>query len=207
MQSSIIESVNEISKEGKTIFFAIKFQDKTEATSFDTKIKDAERGDTLEWEPFIKKGFINIKEGWKLTKSSQPSTANKGLPPDADVNARCAVSSVLGINGIDALPVDTQLGRVVSKALKWAEDAIDKATPRPPAKQQAANNQGGYQTPDDDSPVKHVGDLLSRCQTVGIDRAKLLDILGLTDVCQIVLPDQAWQLALDFAKKEAKKEE
>lgn len=76
---SIIKEVKEIhSKDGTKTFYEVTFQDDAEATTFDATIKQASSGDSLEWEADIKGKYVNIKDGWKLTKQTSPIKPENG---------------------------------------------------------------------------------------------------------------------------------
>lgn len=78
MQRGTIKEVKEIAKEGKKTFYEVIFQDDAKATTFDAKIKQADFGDTLEFEVSVAGKYINLRDGWKLTK--QTSSSEEGKP-------------------------------------------------------------------------------------------------------------------------------
>jgi len=79
MQKGIIKEVNEIAKEGKKTFYEVILQDDAKMSTFDAKIKQGESGDALEFDVIISGKYINLKDGWKLTK--QTSSSGPGEKP------------------------------------------------------------------------------------------------------------------------------
>lgn len=78
MQRGIIKEVREIASEGKKSFYEVILQDSSKMTTFDSKIKQADSGDTLDFEVSVAGKYINLKDGWKLTK--QTSSSEEGKP-------------------------------------------------------------------------------------------------------------------------------
>ena len=71
--------------------------------------------------------------------------------------------------------------------LSITAEETKKATPKP-------------QPAQDESPLKNVGELLSRCYENGIDRQQAMNILGVTDIKDIGDLDQAWQIIIATMK-------
>ena len=150
MQKNIISNVEKVAKEGKKTFYTIHFQDDSKATTFDSKIELAIAGDTLEWEPIVSGKYVNIKDGFILTKHTSPSptregSGNGGMTPETWAEkdrleqwSRECNTCFMGI--ADLLKIDHEFidggkqKEVHDAALDWALAHL-KGVTTPPAKQ------------------------------------------------------------------------
>ena len=152
MQEGIIGTVEEITKEGKKTFYRVKLQDGADMSTFDPRIKLAESGDGLEFDVIVNGKYINLKDGFTITKNASPVSEHKkenGYPimqhypdmskgdweekdrrKDASIESQVAVKCVLNY-AIGLLASGTAINdnpphiRLIGKALEWCESKID----------------------------------------------------------------------------------
>ena len=158
MQEGIIGTVEEITKEGKKTFYRVKLQDGADMSTFDPRIKLAESGDGLGFDVIVNGKYINLKDGFTITKNASPVSEHKkenGYPimqhypdmskgdweekdrrKDASIESQVAVKCVLNY-AIGLLASGTAIDgnlphiRLIGKALEWCECRIDAVMTAP----------------------------------------------------------------------------
>ena len=234
MQKGIINQIEEISKEGKKTFYRVKLQDGAEMSTFDSKIKQAESGDGLEFDVTISGKYINLKDGFIITKSASsvaPHTVSgrgNGYPDMSkedwaekqrverdSIEAQVAVKCIFGIsenlNTMGIKPSD-DFKRVFEKAFTWCEARLDTAMKVPAkasAKAKAASAPINLEDVEfDGSLVASFGDLWTRCKNYNISKSEGLQLLELGSQEEIIDLDEAWKSIFNRKfKKEEKLEE
>jgi hypothetical protein len=128
MQNGIISQVIEKTKEGKKTFYEVSLQDGTKMTTFDSKIMGGSAGDGLDFEALVNGKYVNLKDGWKLTKHASSSTESKPesrgcKSPDerASIEAQTAVKMVIELRCADKLDAVHPL---FLKAMDWLDAKI-----------------------------------------------------------------------------------
>lgn len=140
MQRGIIKEVKEIASEGKKTFYEVILQDDSKMTTFDSKIKQADSGDNLEFEVTIAGRYTNLKDGWKLTK--QTSSSGEGKPlgyqmsnedwAEKDRITRASIESQKRADIISQLWIAEKIEKddpLVGKLLSWLHKLEETSTP------------------------------------------------------------------------------
>jgi len=170
-------------------------------SSFDKKLSKLNKGALIEAEIVIDGKYNNIKE-WKLLEEgtvpvastvpqmNKEDWAKKDAIQSLSIEAQTAVKALLLL--ASSCPVEEGLAHTaVEKALKWCIDRIDRTmVPAPVTKTKTTKVKD--EKVKDDSPVKDAGDLLTRCQKIGVTRARILELEGVSDINQIADLDAAW---------------
>lgn len=232
MQKGIINQVEEIAKEGKKTFYRVKLQDGAEMSTFDSKIKQAESGDGLEFDVTISGKYINLKDGFIITKSasivdqhtahskengypdmSKEEWAEKQKIERDSIEAQVAVKCVFGLReyliNANVDPAE-DFAKVFNKAMVWCEARID-ASMKAPVKASAKAIPKAISTPInpedvefDGSPVQSLGDLWTRCKNYNISKSDGLQLLGIGSQEEVIDLDEAWRAIFNrnFNKEE-----
>jgi len=150
MQKGTIGTVEEITKEGKKTFYRVKLQDGADMSTFDPRIKLAESGDGLEFDVIVSGKYINLKDGFTITKNASSVSEHKkenGYPDmskgdweEKQRRERASIESQVAVKGIisyavglmaSGTAIDDNLNRGIDKALKWCESKIDAVMTAP----------------------------------------------------------------------------
>ena len=200
MQKITVASVNKkegTNDRGPWTLVIIKDDTGSEFTSFDKKLLDLTIGAVIELEAVIKNGKVNIKE-WKLLSegSAQVSPSGNGgsqmSKEDWDKKDRITRLSIEAQKKADLI-VQLRIAGVIKdehplfqQALEWLGGGVQEPTKAKPGSSEAAT---------ENTPIKNVGDLLTRCAKINVTKAHLLELHGLSDIAEIKDLDMAWAKA------------
>jgi hypothetical protein len=128
MQSGIIKEVLEKSSKDKTkVFFEVVLTDGTKMSTFDEKIKTGAPGDGIDFEVKVNGKYINLLDGWKLTKHSSSTSETRTLSNNRAENpdTRISIENMSCMKGIFDLRIAGILTDASSEfhgALRWASN-------------------------------------------------------------------------------------
>lgn len=217
-QKGIIKEVKEVAQEGKRTFFAVKLEDGAEMSTFDAKIKEAQTGDTIEFDAVIKGRYVNLKDGFIITKKtssvavlgSQASDTYCAMSSEeiASIEARVAIETIaqLALAPLDNINKESRLGKSVDKALDWCEAKIDasmKTSVKAPtkstteAKAEPKEHEEKVEGPIDARQFKDAGSFLTACakprpEGFEYNRSKVCEKLEIKEISEISDFDEAW---------------
>ena len=216
MQKGIIKEVREIAKEGKKTFCEVILQDGAKMSTFDTKIKQAESGDELEFDVALSGTYVNLKDGWKLTKKTSSAgeshTGGNGYQMSKEewaakqrieresIEAQVAVKSILLLAASGY--VNERLQKSCERALDWCDSRLDITLAKPvkksmptltKSKTELAPSPEKREVVFDPSPVGNFGELWNRCKNFDIPKSEGLALMELKDQSEIVDLDETWR--------------
>lgn len=169
MQTATIKEIKPVTPQGKAPFYEVHLEDNSMVTTFDKKINQASPGDTLEFEVKLNKGFINLEEGWKVTKKGNQSS-------DSPV-----------MKTLFQQP-DSQEDRVSRERLKClecaclirkSEDTVDDILTNAGKMHQWVRT-GANNTAQPVSPANDIAWIIKKVEEHGVDKQEFLDYLNHT---------------------------
>lgn len=199
MQKITVASINKkegTNDRGPWTLVIIKDDSGSEFTSFDKKLLELTQGAIIDIEVEMRKGKANIKL-WNLISEGSPqdsapggSQMSKDEWAEKDARERISIERQNACTNVCNLIISGKIGigdELGQKVMNYLSSKLDGKASAPPASTTSPAP--------DNSPIKDVGDLLTRCARIKIVKTKLLALVGVADVSEITDLQMAWSKA------------